>query len=69
MYRESKLYTYTVRDTSYRESLTDARTLTCNYNTLEHLDTLTGTLDNLYVYTNRVTRCECRNVSAKLFLL
>ena len=68
MYRESTLYTYTVRDTSYRESLTYARTLTSDNNALKHLDTFTSTLDNLYMYTNRVTRCESRDVRTELFL-
>ena len=67
MYREHTLNADTVGDAANRERLTDTRALTADDDALEHLDTLAGTLDDLCMNADRVTRCEIRDIRAELF--
>ena len=67
MYREHALDADAVRDAANRERLADARALTADDDAFEHLDTLAGTLDDLCMDADRVTRCELRDIRAELF--
>ena len=66
MYQESTFNTDAIGNAADSESFADTAVLTADNDTFKDLDTFTSSFDNFRVYTNSVTRTECRDISTKL---
>lgn len=62
MYWESTFNTNTIRNSSYCEVFTNARTLASDYNTFEHLNTFVGSFNYFYMYANAIARDKFRDI-------
>ena len=69
MHREETLDAHTRRNAAYGKGLADARPLTADDDTLEHLNALARALDDARMHAHGVARSKRGDIGAELLLL